>query len=572
MSNQQITDFLTKQLFVERNIVTYRLLSREFGLHVNQAKNELATFHKKAPFLSHPVECHASYLVTGETNVASRTTHSQPQQADDDDNPYVDYEEDKTKEILDTEFADAELATQVQWALTNEPQLEVVKARYSRLYNVHVYCLSPSILQEHGIMNSVTEKVRAVDNKKDMKAAASVGRIIDPRIQVGMSIQKYIPIPDFISFIQVKPSNQPVAGPSKERQYPPKKVETTKAKEPIKQTQKIKEEVAPVDKPEEKAKASGKAGFFKAKETKESTEKSEKAKAKKQTDSKMFFSAAKSELEKETDNHTRGTKRKSMAQSAKFDSEDGADTDIRASVPYESLSTTIPEGRREKEARVVGSIVMSDDEEGPRMQLRRNRRIRKVASDVDMAGESAVRDMMDIDDEHVTRASRPSANNIDEDTRMQNVNTSNGAVEGDVKMEMEDEEVVPKAKPKARKPRKVVPVGRNGLKKKRVVKSRMTLDEKGYTVTVDYSSYESIDEDESEEVQTKLKRKTTTVVPENEEKGDNNRDETGAAPLGRAGSRSKLGGGAKGSKMAQKAVKGGQAKIMAFFGAPKGRK
>lgn len=31
-----------------------------------------------------------------------------------------------------------------------------------------------------------------------------------------------------------------------------------------------------------------------------------------------------------------------------------------------------------------------------------------------------------------------------------------------------------------RKPKKEVPVGRNGLKKKRVVKSRMTTDEKGY--------------------------------------------------------------------------------------------
>lgn len=31
-----------------------------------------------------------------------------------------------------------------------------------------------------------------------------------------------------------------------------------------------------------------------------------------------------------------------------------------------------------------------------------------------------------------------------------------------------------------RKPKKEVPVGRNGLKKKRVVKSRMTTDDKGY--------------------------------------------------------------------------------------------
>lgn len=40
----------------------------------------------------------------------------------------------------------------------------------------------------------------------------------------------------------------------------------------------------------------------------------------------------------------------------------------------------------------------------------------------------------------------------------------------------------PKPKPtrKTRKPKKEVPVGRNGLKKRRVVKSRMTTDAKGY--------------------------------------------------------------------------------------------
>ena len=44
-----------------------------------------------------------------------------------------------------------------------------------------------------------------------------------------------------------------------------------------------------------------------------------------------------------------------------------------------------------------------------------------------------------------------------------------------------DESDVPAEKPKRKKQvKKVIPVGKNGLKKKRVVKSRMTTDEKGY--------------------------------------------------------------------------------------------
>ena len=95
----------------------------------------------------------------------------------------------------------------------------------------------------------------------------------------------------------------------------------------------------------------------------------------------------------------------------------------------------------------------------------------------------------------------------------------------DTDVEMgEDREPEPEPEPepvraptrKARKPKKEVPVGRNGLKNKRVVKSRMTTDEKGYfgascthitiaiattdtsyKVTEDYSSYESVDEEEA---------------------------------------------------------------------------
>jgi hypothetical protein len=53
---------------------------------------------------------------------------------------------------------------------------------------------------------------------------------------------------------------------------------------------------------------------------------------------------------------------------------------------------------------------------------------------------------------------------------------------------MEDREPEPEPEPKPKparkrqqgKPKKDMPVGRNGLKKRRVVKSRMTTDDKGY--------------------------------------------------------------------------------------------
>ena len=43
-----------------------------------------------------------------------------------------------------------------------------------------------------------------------------------------------------------------------------------------------------------------------------------------------------------------------------------------------------------------------------------------------------------------------------------------------------DEDLQIKPQPRKRKPKKVIPVGRNGLKKRRVEKSRTSFDEKGY--------------------------------------------------------------------------------------------
>ncbi|KAJ2507540.1 CDC27 protein [Coemansia sp. RSA 2049] len=52
----------------ESQVVTYRRLSRELGVHVNTAKQQLAEFHAK-----NTDKCHATYLVTGTTAAASST-------------------------------------------------------------------------------------------------------------------------------------------------------------------------------------------------------------------------------------------------------------------------------------------------------------------------------------------------------------------------------------------------------------------------------------------------------------------------------------------------------------------
>ena len=54
------------------------------------------------------------------------------------------------------------------------------------------------------------------------------------------------------------------------------------------------------------------------------------------------------------------------------------------------------------------------------------------------------------------------------------------ATEPEAEEKEDSDSDVPKLQPKKRKPKKMWPVGCNGIKKKRTVKARTKMDEKGY--------------------------------------------------------------------------------------------
>lgn len=151
--------------------------------------------------------------------------------------------------------------------------------------------------------------------------------------------------------------------------------------------------------------------------------------------------------------------------------------------------------------------IVSDDEDDtppPPRRITKSKARASVAADaLDSDAESSLRAMMDIDDGEchadrkiastaewpalpciaalVERASasrpapvKPEPADDDEDVEM----APEPAAEA--QQASEDEEAAPKPKPRKKTQKKVVPVGRNGLKKKRTMKSRMTVDAKGY--------------------------------------------------------------------------------------------
>jgi len=137
----------------------------------------------------------------------------------------------------------------------------------------------------------------------------------------------------------------------------------------------------------------------------------------------------------------------------------------------------------------------------------------------------------------------------------------------DVIDDSEPERVKQRPQKKKKQAKKPVPVGRNGLKKRRVMRTRTKTDEKGYMVTEDYSSYESVDEEEAEEpAKGKGKGKKGASAST---KGKKNADEDGkdAGDAKETSEEDKKPGktARKPPKNRKSAVKGGQGTLTNFF-------
>ena len=148
---------------------------------------------------------------------------------------------------------------------------------------------------------------------------------------------------------------------------------------------------------------------------------------------------------------------------------------------------------------------MSDDEDAapvPRRRVMKGKSKGKASDvDLDFDAEMSVRAMMDIDDgmltskshrglrltwytDHVIKVStkqekrREVPSEPEDQTTPEAEPEPSQASEDVVMIDVSDDE--PEKKPRKRKAKKAWPKGRNGLKKRRIMKSRMTMDEKGY--------------------------------------------------------------------------------------------
>ncbi|KAH9052895.1 DNA polymerase subunit Cdc27 [Lactarius deliciosus] len=486
MSSDRVLDYLTEELVVEKNIVTYRSLSITLGIHVNEAKNELAFYYSEHAGSFDAAR--ATYIISGEPRVSYLDSARDAEEMTVDDEETVEHSED---------------VSETKITLVGEAELESSKEQYARIDYIHIYSLSPSPIREPALLCEPARALREAGTGKNNDASSSValGRITGPHVK------KRTDVLPTRSSANTKPS---AAASTSKSKLPglSRAASTTDTKPVVKSEPKdvklrVKEELP-------KPKPSGKLDFSKAKPA------APKAipgvrKTEPTEPSSIPEVASKPERKASKPKGKPPVERKSTMKFS--DSEDESSTKA-ATRPQE-----LPSKRSgsKSTARVKKGVILSDEEDEeeapkparPKAAYKVKTERRSPDLGLDAGAESELRAMMDIDDDQVTRVSRTVTSAASESATSPPVS--------DVDMDAAEPEPAPAPSRKPqRKPKKQVPVGRNGLKKRRVVKSRMKTDDKGYFVTEDYSSYESVDEEApppEKPVKGKGKGKKAAIVP-----------------------------------------------------------
>ncbi|KAI9568164.1 DNA polymerase subunit Cdc27 [Boletus coccyginus] len=500
MTTKKARDFLDKELFVKHGVVTFRSLSRELGIHVNDAKNELRLYYDAVRDTDAPAV--PTYFVSGE--VPALTVSPRPQTQQSESAMDMDLEFEEGQEEMD-------VVCESKVLLVDASTLDEAMSQFSRIYSVHIYSLSPSRFVDAGLVCTPTSKVQRADAKGGPQSFSVVGKITGSHVKLRAGAVNQSAASSSKTTLDVPATVAPkLVVPTKAEQ------QTTKGKAPSETKEQVSATISlPRAEAKDRPKPSGKLDWSKAK-TKEKEPVAEKTKEEKKpkldpdspvpttdssagkkprlepTKSSVFKSKASGAVS--GDAQKRGMKRKPLV-----------DTDPESE--SESLSSANVKPSMAAGSSVKKRVVHSDDDDDSevrRLGQRRPKRKSSLTSDSEMS----LRAMMDIDDEqvdHVSRISRVRALREEEEESGEEGNEPEKEAAGPPVTTEDDESDHVPIVPKKRKPRKVVPVGRNGLKKRRVVKSRTTTDAKGYIQTEDYSSYESVEEEEEEE--TKLKGK-----------------------------------------------------------------
>ncbi|KIO34329.1 hypothetical protein M407DRAFT_16864, partial [Tulasnella calospora MUT 4182] len=160
----QAASFIAKSI-ADNKIVTFRVVSRELSIHVNEAKNQLASYYSSSK--ESGTSTYATFLVSGEVAVA-RAPESQDASSMD------------TSDIADS----GSLSTlERRIVLTGEEELEAVKSQFVNIFSVHVYSLAANRVKDAGLLMTSSTSVREIDGQRGVEHAKRVGMMVAPDVK-----------------------------------------------------------------------------------------------------------------------------------------------------------------------------------------------------------------------------------------------------------------------------------------------------------------------------------------------------------------------------------------------------
>ncbi|KAK0627723.1 DNA polymerase subunit Cdc27 [Immersiella caudata] len=159
--------FLAESVISEDKVVTYRLLSRTLGVHVNTAKQMLYDFHKSQND-RRPGAIHATYLVYGSKDGISRSSYGSDGDIEMASSPPdVDYLHNDT-------FHSFELT------LIPEERLKYELGFYDEVASIHVYSIEPGPMKDMALLVDAAEEVLKMDEGEDF---VKPNVIVNPKLR-----------------------------------------------------------------------------------------------------------------------------------------------------------------------------------------------------------------------------------------------------------------------------------------------------------------------------------------------------------------------------------------------------
>ncbi|GJN70615.1 DNA polymerase subunit Cdc27 [Purpureocillium lilacinum] len=159
--------FLADRLLSEERPITYRLLSRALGVHVNTAKGMLYDFHKYQN-AQRAGSVHASYLIFG-------VKHSKSRQDDADVGMSSSMPE---PDPLSDDVPTSTLT------LVSEGRLQDVLSEYQEVTAIHIYSLAPHQNCDRSLLTDTAKSISEYPREKDPATAAKkFGIILNPTLR-----------------------------------------------------------------------------------------------------------------------------------------------------------------------------------------------------------------------------------------------------------------------------------------------------------------------------------------------------------------------------------------------------